>query len=228
MDRVAVGLHLGAPVCGLHHCQHCSAEVNALGRHGLSYRQSVGRHFQHAAALNEIVNWDLIAAHVPSRLEPTGLLSTGGKRPDGVTLHGTLAGWSLACLRWNMSWHLRHLIYNLHYSKGRKGCWECGGQKGEEILETSSKSRFTPIAIETMGAIGPESMALLNDLGGQMILESGELRSTDLLFQRLFVAVQRGNCASVLRTSNWCNILFLLVDIYMSDLLQTFKKFQNF
>ena len=34
------------------------------------------------------------AAHIPSRLEPTGLLRSDGKRPDGVTL----APWSSGCL----------------------------------------------------------------------------------------------------------------------------------
>ena len=58
MVRVAVGRRLGVPVCRPHHCQHCSAEVNALGRH----------------------------AHVRCRLEPTGFLSSDGKRPAGVTL----------------------------------------------------------------------------------------------------------------------------------------------
>ena len=47
--------------------------------------RSVGR-FQRHTALNDIMKYALSAAHVPSRLEPTGLLRSDGKRPDGVTL----------------------------------------------------------------------------------------------------------------------------------------------
>ena len=57
---------------------------------------------------------------------------------------------------------------------------------------------FSPLAIETMGAMGPKSMALLWEVGRRVAAESGEPRSTDYLLQRLSVAVQRGNCASVL------------------------------
>ena len=78
--RVAVGLRLGTHICGAHTCQHCEAEVSRLGRHSLSCKKSVGR-FQRHTALNDIMQYALSAAHVPSRLEPTGLL-----RPDGVTL----------------------------------------------------------------------------------------------------------------------------------------------
>ena len=70
--RVAVGLRLGAPVCGPHQCQHCSMEVDVLGRHTLSCKRSEGRHLRHAA-LNDIVKRALSAVHIPSRLEPTGL-----------------------------------------------------------------------------------------------------------------------------------------------------------
>ena len=40
-------------------------------------------------------------------------------------------------------------------------------------------------------------MLFLRDLGRRIALESGEPRSTDYLLQRLSVAVQRGNEASV-------------------------------
>ena len=93
--RMAVGLRLGTPVCGAYQCQHCPALVNNLGRHTLSCRRSEGRHQRHAA-LNDIFKRALSAAHIPSRLEPTGLLRADGKRPDGVTRpHGSLADcWS--------------------------------------------------------------------------------------------------------------------------------------
>ena len=95
--RVAVGLRLGAPVCGPHRCQHCPTEVNVLGRHTLSCKQSEGRHLRHAA----LVKRGMAAAHVPSRLEPTGLLRSDGKRPDGVTLapwrSGRLLVWDATC-----------------------------------------------------------------------------------------------------------------------------------
>ena len=40
-------------------------------------------------------------------------------------------------------------------------------------------------------------MALLREVGRRVAAETGEPRSTDYLLQRLSVAVQRGNCASV-------------------------------
>ena len=51
-------------------------------RHALSCRRSEGRHQRHAA-LNDVIKRGLSSAHVPSRLEPTGLNRSDGKRPDG-------------------------------------------------------------------------------------------------------------------------------------------------
>ena len=97
---VAIGLHLGTPVCGQHKCRHCSAMVDELGRHALSCKCSGGRHQRHAT-LNNILKRALTSAHIPSRLEPTGLVRTDGKRPDGVTLapwkSGRLLVWDATC-----------------------------------------------------------------------------------------------------------------------------------
>ena len=38
------------------------------------------------AALNDIIHRALTTSHIPSRLEPTGLDRSDGKRPDGITM----------------------------------------------------------------------------------------------------------------------------------------------
>ena len=62
---------------------------------------------------------------------------------------------------------------------------------------------FTPIAFESLGAIGRRSLTFLKDLGRQIVSESGDPKATVYLFQRLSVAVQRGNC------SDGCLIILL-------------------
>ena len=71
-------------------------------------------------------------------------------------------------------------------------------RKEDKYRYLPSTHWFSPLAIETMGAMGPKSMALLREVGRRVAAETGEPRSTDYLLQRLSVAVQRGNCASVL------------------------------
>ena len=50
---------------------------------------------------------------------------------------------------------------------------------------------FVPVAIETAGVFGPETMDFMRELGS-------DRNSFTYLIQRLSVAVQRGNAASVL------------------------------
>ena len=80
--------------------QLCGTAVDSLGRHALSCRRSKGRHQWHAA-LNDTIKRGLSAAHVPSKLEPVGLLRSDGKRPDSVTLApwktGSLMIWDATC-----------------------------------------------------------------------------------------------------------------------------------
>ena len=59
---------------------------------------------------------------------------------------------------------------------------------------------FTPVAIETSGVFGPKTTELLKELGHRLRQVSGEANSFAYLTQRLSVAIQRGNAASVLGT----------------------------
>ena len=96
-NTVSMGLRLGTTLC----CPHvCRADVNHLGTHGLSCVRSEGCHHQHAA-LNDIVHRALTVAHIPSRLEPSGIFPSDGKRPDGITVvpwkSGRLLVWDATC-----------------------------------------------------------------------------------------------------------------------------------
>ena len=63
---------------------------------------------------------------------------------------------------------------------------------------------FTPVAIETMGVLGPRTAAFLRDLRRRIRQETGEAKSKFFLLQRLAVAVQRGNAASILGSYKSC------------------------
>ena len=98
--RVSVGLRLGSPLCRPHTCHHCGAEVDCHAIHGLSCRWSQGRHHRHAT-INYIIHRALSSAKIPSRLEPSGLYRSDGKRPDGITVvpwqRGKLLVWDATC-----------------------------------------------------------------------------------------------------------------------------------
>ena len=194
--RVAVGLRLGTAVCGPHSCQRCGATVDALGRHALSCKRSEGRHQRHAA-INDIVKRGLTSAHIPSRLEPTGLMRSDGKRPDGATL----APWKSGCLLvWDATCPDTLAASYRVYATSMSGKVAAAAEekKIEKYQNLPPGHLFVPIAIETLGAIGPRSLALLRELGNRIRGETGEAKSTEYLIQRLSVAVQYGNCVAVL------------------------------
>ena len=59
---------------------------------------------------------------------------------------------------------------------------------------------FIPIAFETFGAIGEEGRSFFKDLGRRIAVTTKEPQSLQFLLQRLSIAVQRGNAASILGT----------------------------
>ena len=198
--RIAISLRLGTPLCSPHSCLHCGAEVNALSTHGLSCRRSQGRHYCHAA-LNDVIHQSLSVANVPSRLEPSGLESTDGKRPDGVTV-----------VRWRSR---KHLVWDVTSPDTFAPSYllSATNEAGAVAAAAESKKKtkysylgpaysFTPVTIETSGACGLLSLEFPRDLGNHLRRVMGEESSFTNLLQRLPVAVQRSNTASVLGTSS--------------------------
>jgi len=67
-------------------------------------------------------------------------------------------------------------------------------------LATLNSLAFVPVAIETLGSWGPAATKLCRELGARMTQTSGDSRAHLFLLQRLGLAVQRGNAASVAGT----------------------------
>jgi hypothetical protein len=63
-----------------------------------------------------------------------------------------------------------------------------------------SQYLFCPFAVETLGSFGEEALQLVRELGGLLRSTTGNAREKTWLIQRISVASQRGNSASVLGT----------------------------
>jgi len=67
----------------------------------------------------------------------------------------------------------------------------------------SKEFQFIPKAIETLGPVGEEATRFLQELGRRIEAVTRDSRSTSFLWQRLSVAVQKGNATCVLGTEHW-------------------------
>ena len=194
--RIATSLRLGAPISLPHQCR-CSADVSELATHHLSCRFSAGRHSRHAS-LNQIVKQALSTVNIPSTLEPTGLSRDDGKRPDGMTLtpfhQGNYLVWDVTCVD-----RLASSYRPMSTTEGPTIAKQAEIRKSLKysgVIDSRNSVVFIPLAIETLGGLGSETLDFIRILS--MFLPADDrLRFTTHLRQRLGIAVQIGNAASI-------------------------------
>ena len=133
-------------------------------------KKSKGRWSRHHS-VNDIIARALTLANVPAILEPPGIVREDNKRPDGMT---------------NIPWsHGRHLVWDytcpdtLAPSHLQATSIEAGSAaKTAEVRKVAKYQTlaiyytFVPIAIETLGPIGPEAKTFLLELGRRLRQES--------------------------------------------------------
>ena len=194
--RIAVGLRLGLPLCRPHECSNCGAQIEEFGTHGMSCRFSRGRHSRHAS-LNDIIKRSLDTAKIPSHLEPSGLYRSDGKRPDGASVvpwtRGEILVWDATC------------VDTLAPSHRVLAAREAGAvaddaehRKRVKYTHLESTHYFIPVAIETLGAMGQEARSFFKEVARRIVAITNEPQTLQFLQQRVAVAVQRGNAASIL------------------------------
>ncbi|XP_063366199.1 uncharacterized protein LOC134654659 [Cydia amplana] len=195
--RLSICLRLGIPVCAPHRCP-CGADVDQLGHHGLSCQRSAGRFSRHAA-LNDIIRRSLASVNVPALLEPTGILRSDGKRPDGMSLipwsMGRVLVWDATCVDTLAPSHLHGTSVRAAAAAEAAENAKVGKYRG-----LGAEYRFIPFGVETLGPWGPGALSLFGDLSKRLRDATGDPRAGSYLAQRFSLAVQRGNAASILGT----------------------------
>ena len=198
--RIAVSLRLGTPICEPHRCR-CGQRVNEYGRHGLSCKFSAGRNPRHTA-INDIVKRALATAGIPAVLELVGLDKSSSRRPDGVSVFPFSQG---KCLSWDATVSDTFAKTALMDSAASAGS---AARKAEErkirhYQALEEQYRFTPISLETTGVYGNKTETFIQELGRRMRGNTGDVRQTQWLRQRLSIAIARGNASSILATGNF-------------------------
>jgi hypothetical protein len=195
--RIACGLRLGTDLCLPHRCR-CGAAVSSLGLHGLACKKSAGRRPRHDSC-NDIIARALRSAGIPSIKEPPGCSRNDGKRPDGLTLIPWSKGKSLV---WDFT--CRDTFAPSYLNSTSRFCGHAAEKaetsKGRKYDFLKNRFIFTTIALETSGVFGQEGLRFLRQIGGRLSEVTGEKRSLTFLLQRIAIAVQRGNAASIIGT----------------------------
>ncbi|XP_021953585.1 uncharacterized protein LOC110850460 [Folsomia candida] len=195
--RVSVALRLGCDICQPHKCP-CGAQVSSRGLHGLSSRRSAGRWSRHEAA-NDVIARALRSAEVPCIREPAGCSTTDGKRPDGMTLvpwaRGRSLVWDFTCADTFAPSHLPDTVR--HQGAAASKAEDAKKKKYAFLMD---RYIFVPVAMETTGVWGQEGLALIEQIGQRIASTTGQLNAVNFLRQRVSLAAQRGNVASILGT----------------------------
>lgn len=195
--RLAICLRLGATCFLSHRCQ-CGEIVVQPGYHGLSCHRSSGRISRHAN-INEIIRRAFASASIPAVLEPNGLARDDGKRPDGMTL----VPWSDGkCLVWDATCGDTFAPSHLPGTAQKAGAAASALEnlKRRKYAVLSRDYIFEPFGVETMGPWGPGAHKIFKYLSKRLVDASGDQRAGSFLGQRISIAIQRGNAASLLGT----------------------------
>ena len=149
------------------------------------------------SALNETVLQALGRAGIPAALEPPGLDRGDGKRPDGITLIPFSQGKALC---WDSTCTNTYSENSLNNSAIKPGAAATAAEESKRRKYRGLTDRFifSPLGFETSGAFGPEAHRVITDIGRRLQRQSGEVRERLWLYQRLSLAVQRGNAATII------------------------------
>lgn len=195
--RIILALRLGSPIVQRHICV-CGDVVDIYGLHGLSCSKASGTNPRHAFG-NNIIQRGLRTANFPAVLEPPGCSRPDGKQPDGMTLipweRGRSLLWDFTCRD----------TFAQSYLNGTS---KCAGhlaklterKKIDHYSHLADHFVFIPIAVETSGVIGDIGLKFLKKIGSKITEVTNEKRSTAFLIQRMSVAIQKGNAASIMGT----------------------------
>lgn len=195
--RVATSLRLGCPCLVAHRCQ-CGETVDKFGHHALACVSSAGRVSRHNS-INDIIRRAFTSVSVAATLEPRGLMRDDGKRPDGMTLIPWKMGrplvWDATCVDTLAPSHLAGTSV-----RAGSAATSAESLKRRKYVNLDRGYLFEPFGVETLGPWGPGAHEIYKDLSKLLIESTGDQNAGFYFGQRISIAIQRGNAASILGT----------------------------
>ena len=175
--KIACGLRLGTAFCQPHKFK-CGVRTHS----DIILKEALG------------------SAHLAAVREPLGLFRMDGKCPDGLTLiplsRGQSLVWDYTCAYTFASSHLE-----ANSKEAGNAAHKAENKKSRHYANLATSGLFImPVAVETLGSFAHMGLQFIKDLGKRIIEVIGDKRSTMHLFQRLSIAIQRGNAASLTGT----------------------------
>ena len=214
--RISVALKLGIRACLPHNCV-CGKLLDARGLHGLSCERSTPRHQRHAMS-NDIIWRSIKRAQISAHKEPTGLVSEGGKRPNGITMIPWARGKPLA---WDVTvpdtYAESHIISTS--AEAAAVVKHAATIKTTKYSDITSIHIFYPISIETAGSWDVQAVELWEEIGRRTTSATNDKNETMYLFQRISMTIQRGNALSFFfthsRTTSTKNTVAVIQFLYI-------------
>lgn len=142
--------------------------------------------------MNLLIWRALNKASIPSIKEPTGLVRTDGKRPDGVSQ----IPWSEGkCVTWDVTVTDTLAAFNLTSSSAAAGkAAEAAARRKESKYEVLlARYHFVPVAMETLGPVNQSGSDFIDAIARRLRSLTGDHRERSFLWQRLSVALQQYN-----------------------------------
>src|SRR4051812_13235653 len=128
-----------------------------------------------------------------------GCSAEDGKKPDGQTqvpwTRGRALVWDFTCPDTLAPSYLANTSAVIGAAAA-----QAEETKNKKYRHVAARFLFVPVAVETLGTWGKEGLAFVKEVGRRLAATTGETRSASFLLQRVSLAVQRGNVASVLGT----------------------------
>jgi hypothetical protein len=138
-----------------------------------------------------------LCTHVNSTLEPNGLSRDDGKRPNGMTLVPWIKGQPLVWGVTVVDTLADSYVLKSSEVSGFAAEMACKRKHSKYSSIISSNYVFKGLAFETLGPCCKEAIDFINVIGNRLIAESGDSKSKKFLFERISLAIQRGNAASI-------------------------------
>jgi hypothetical protein len=134
---------------------------------------------------------------VNSTLEPNGLSRNDGKRPDGMTLVPWIKGQPLVWDVTVVDTLADSYVLKSSEVSGSAAEMACKRKHSKYSSIISSNYVFKSLSFETLGPWCKEAIDFINVIGNRLIAESGDSKSKKFLFERISLAIQHGNAASI-------------------------------